>query len=161
MNFQVLDSGTYRSLTLTGSVMNWPGSFTATSKSFVIDHPDTTKVADEGKEWKLRHHCIESDKPYLMYRETVTMTTTVQTIQMPITWFPHLVSDICIHMTPYEHFGSGWGKVLNDGHSIELHVSTIGQWNVLITGIRKDDCGIDCLKLPVEYQEDIKTVPIN
>ena len=85
------------------------------------------------------------------------MITAIQTIQMPISWFPHLVSDICIHMTPYEHFGSGWGNVLNDGHSIELHVSTTGQWNVLITGIRKDMCGIECGTMPTEYMDDLPT----
>jgi len=154
MNFQTLDNGTYRSFTLSGAVMNWPGSFTATSKSFVIPHLDTSKVADDGKEWKLIHHCIESDHPYLQYRETIAMTNTTQTIQMPVTWFPHLVSDVCVHMSPFQHFGSGWGQLQDDGCSLELHVTTLGTWHVLVTGIRKDPCGLECRAMPTEYQED-------
>ena len=89
-----------------------------------------------------------------MYRTTIEMTSTTQTINMPQSWFPHLVSDVCIHMNPFKHFGSGWGEML-DGDSIQLHVSTIGTWHVLITGLRKDTCGLECLNMPIEYQEPI------
>jgi len=64
-----------------------------------------------------QNHCTESDKPYLMYRTTIEMTSTTQTINMPESWFPYLVSDVCIHMNPFKHFGSGWGEML-DGSSI-------------------------------------------
>ena len=59
-----------------------------------------------------------------MYRATIEMTSTTQTINMPESWFPYLVSDVCIHMNPFKHFGSGWGGML-DGDRIRLHVSTI------------------------------------
>ncbi len=91
--------------------------------------------------WKLRHTCIESDKPYLMYRETVNMQSSTQTIEMPESWFPHIVTSVCVHMTPYQHFGSGWGEVESDGYTMKLHVSTLGMWHVLITGVKNDVCG--------------------
>jgi hypothetical protein len=57
-------------------------------------------------------------------------------------------------MNPFKHFGSGWGEML-DGSNIRLHVSTIGTWHVLVTGLRKDICGLGCLDMPIEYQEQI------
>jgi hypothetical protein len=143
-----------QTMSITGSLAV-SSSFSASSKSFVIPHPDTTKVADEGKAWKLRHHCIESDKPYLQYRETIAMTNTMQSLKMPESWFPHLVSDVCVHMSPFQHFGSGWGQLQDDGCSLDLHVTTLGTWHVQVTGIRKDPCGLECRAMPTEYQEEV------
>ncbi len=136
--------------------VNMPGALNvAGTKNFLIPHPNTALVPDEGKAWKLRHTAIESDKPYLMYRMTVDMTSSTQTVQMSESWFPHIVKDICVHMSPYKHFGSGWGELATDGFTVTLHVSTVGQWNILITGVRNDECGRKCADAPIEFQEDI------
>ncbi len=53
-------------------------------------------------------------------------------------WFQHLAKDVIVHVTPFKHFGSAWGELLDDGLSIQMHATTRGQWNVLITASRKD-----------------------
>ena len=123
------------------------------TKNFVIDHPNPTLVADEGKRWRLRHICIESDLPLLMYRIRVVMTSTTQAFAMPPSWFPYIVTEPWISATPHKHFGSAWAEVAADGHTFTLHSTTIGEWDCLITSVRNDDCGQMCANTPIEFQE--------
>ena len=64
-------------------------------------------------------------------------------------WFEFLTKDVMIQITPYQHFGSGWGERLEN--SIELHVTTIGKWHVLITAARNDVCATTMCHQKVEY----------
>ena len=61
-------------------------------------------------------------------------------------------------VTPFEHFGSAWGKVLDDNKTIEIHSTTLGKWHVLITASRKDDFALN-VDQNVEFQEDIEIIP--
>ena len=63
-------------------------------------------------------------------------------------------------MTPYKHFGSGWGEVEADGYTVTLHVSTLGQWHILLTAVRNDESGRECASSPIEFQEDIQAEPV-
>jgi len=77
------------------------GTMTAATKSFDIKHPDPDKP-----DYRLRHWCIESDKPGGMVMYTRQMKATkAQTItfEMP-DWFQHLVQNVIIFCSPYEHF---------------------------------------------------------
>jgi len=114
-------------------------------KNFDIPHPDPGKP-----DMRLRHWCIESDVPggMVMYRRTIDMTSTMETIEMP-SWFSHLTKDVIVQVTPYQHFGSAWGEC--NGNTIELHATTLGKWHVLITGARKDDCAVNYCPQEVEY----------
>ena len=161
-NMRYLSNGNYMTfqnstnqLFMNGSSLNWNGSFSATSKSFVINHPNPNKVPDTGKVWKLKHHNIESDKPYLMYRTRINMTSTTQTFQMSESWYPHLAKDSYVNVSPYKHFGCAWGDIESDGFTFTIHSNQTGEYNVLITAVRNDACGVDCLNEPIEYQENI------
>ena len=57
-------------------------------------------------------------------------------------------------VTPFEHFGSAWGKVLDDNKTVEIHSTTSGKWHVLITASRKDEKALTCPR-EIEWQEDI------
>lgn len=126
------------------------GTITGTTKSFDIKHPDPTKAAQG---FHMRHWCLETaDSPggSLIYRRTIDMTSTNETLQLP-DWFSHLAKDVTIHMTPFEHFGSAWGRCV--GKAIEVHSTTLGKWHVLILANRNDDCTNMCPQ-EVEYIPD-------
>jgi len=133
-------------LDVTGDI-HASGTVSATTKSFDIQHPDPSKPGQ-----RLRHWCYEGDSPggSLIYRRTVTMDSSHATLTMP-DWFEHLAKNVTIHMTPFEHFGSAWGRC--DGNSIELHATTTGQWHVLIMADRKDVCATTMCPQEVEYTE--------
>ena len=138
--------------------VSMPGSLSVSgTKNFEIVHPSPSLEAEPGKRWRLRHSCIESDKPYLMYRLAVDMTSSTQTVEMPESWFPHIATDVCVHLSPFKHFGSGWGELEEDGHTITLHTTTLGQWHVLLTAVRNDAVGQASVQTPIEFQEPIPT----
>jgi hypothetical protein len=127
------------------------GSITGASKSFSIVHPDPVK-SEEG--YHLRHWCVETaDAPggLVMYRRTIDMTSTTATFEMP-DWFSHLVKDVMVQATPYQHFGSAWGGCFEN--TIEIHATTIGKWHVLITAARNDHCATSVCEQEVEYIPD-------
>ena len=123
----------------------------------MIPHPGAHALLapDNGKEWKLKHTCIESNHPLLLYRQTIEMTKLTHRFEMPQSWFPHIVTDVTVHCTPYKHFGSAWGQVLEDCYTIEVHASVVGKWHVLLTGIRNDEVGKQCINTPIEFQDEI------
>ena len=75
------------------------------------------------------------------------MNSTTMTFEMP-DWFTYLTTDVHVMITPYQHFGSGWGECI--GNTIELHTTTLGKWHVLITAARKDECVKMCPQ-EIEY----------
>ncbi len=90
-----------------------------------------------------------------MYRATVDVAKGTHTFDLPESWFPYIVKDPWVHLSPYKHFGSAWGEVQEDGQKFKIHTSTSGQWRVLITGVRNDECGKMCSSSPIEFQEEI------
>ena len=74
---------------------------------------------------RLRHWCIESsDSPggMVLYRRQITATkASIINIQMP-DWFKHLIKNVIIFCSPYEHFGNAWGKYIHN-NIIEIHTS--------------------------------------
>ena len=131
-------------LTITGD-LTVSGTMTAATKSFDIKHPDPDKP-----DYRLRHWCIESDKPggTVMYAKNVEMNTTSETFNMP-DWFKHLTKDVIVFVTPFKHFGSAWGECVDN--ELHIHVTTKGQWNVLITASRNDPCSNVMCPQEVEY----------
>ena len=114
--------------------INITGTMTAATKSFDIKHPDPSKP-----DYRLRHWCIESSLPggMVMYTKSVDMSTTSETFSMP-DWFKHLTKDVIVFVTPFKHFGSGWGECIDN--ELQVHTTTKGQWNILITATRNDHC---------------------
>ena len=75
------------------------------------------------------------------------MTSSSGTLQLQ-DWFQSLAKNTTVHLNPYQHFGSGWGECA--GNIVDLHVTTLGQWHVLIVADRKDECATTCPQ-EVEY----------
>ena len=100
----------------------------------------------------MRHWVVESgDSPggSLIYRRTVDMQSTTETLEMP-DWFQHLAKNVTVSLNPHKHFGSGWGEC--QGNTVELHTTTLGQWHVLIMADRNDAAATSCPQ-EVEYIE--------
>jgi len=74
---------------------------------------------------------------------------------MPASWFPHLVSDAWVHATPSGHYGSAYGEVGPDGYTFTLHSTTLGMWNVILTGLRADPVGVQIQSEPIEFEQEI------
>ena len=121
------------------------GTMTAATKSFNIKHPDPSKP-----DYRLRHWCIESDTPggMVMYTKTVEISTTSEKFMMP-DWFKHLTKDVIVFVTPFKHFGSGWGECVDN--ELQVHTTTKGQFNILITASRNDHCATMMCPQEVEY----------
>ena len=102
-------------LTVQGNI-SCSGSITGSSKRWDIPHPDPAKPG-----MRLRHFCTESDDigGSVQYRRTIDMTSTTQALEMP-SWFEHLVKDVVVMVTPFQHFGSAWGEC--DRNIISIHV---------------------------------------
>ena len=122
------------------------GTISGSSKSFDIEHPDPEKM----NTYRLRHWCIESDKPggTVMYTKSVEMNTTSETFNMP-DWFKHLTKDVIVFVTPFKHFGSAWGECVDN--ILHVHTSTKGKWNILITASRADVSATTICPQEVEY----------
>jgi len=122
-----------------------PGTFTAVTKLFDIQHPDPAKPG-----LRLRHWCVESDAPggLVLYRRTIDMNATTATFEMP-DWFTHLTKDAIVMATPSGHFGSAYGDC--NGNTVEIHATTLGKWHVLITASRNDMCATTMCPQDVEY----------
>ena len=133
-----------------GSRLHVNGSFQATSKSFVIEHP-----AKEG--WKLRHWCVETgDAPggALWYRRRVTAPAAgALFITMP-SWFGPLAKNVMIFCNPFRHHGTAWGEQdEEDPCTLTVHCSRGGAYNVLITADRNDHCATHDCPQEVEFRE--------
>ena len=76
------------------------------------------------------------------------MSTTSETFSMP-DWFKHLTKNVIVFVTPFKHFGSGWGECVDN--TLHVHTSTKGHWNVLITASRNDHCATTQCPQEVEY----------
>ncbi len=149
-DFQVYSSGGLQWATS----LDVTGTFSAASKSFDIVHPDASLQIPGEKEWRLRHWCVESADSaggLLMYRRTMSMESTTATLEMP-TWFKHIAKDVIIQVTPFMHFGSAYGQLLEDGVTIKVHATTVGKWHVLITAARKDPCAVCQCPREIEYK---------
>ncbi len=145
-NFTVT-TGTNTIVSVIGD-LNVTGSITGTTKSFLIPSP----VPSRKDTHFLRHWCVESDciGGMVLYRKHITATkASTITFEMP-DWFKYLVKNVIIFCTPYEHFGSAWGKY-TDNNTIEIHTNKGGTYNLLITGARDDDCA-KCCPQEVEYK---------
>lgn len=125
---------------------NVTGNFTATTKNFVIDHPDPEK-----KGWKLKHSCVETPSSGdNIYRYSVTSDGGKGEITLP-PYFEHLNEKIQIWVSPIEHFGVGYGKYSDN--KVSLYTKGDGDYNILIIGTRKDSIAVEHWnKTSVEYK---------
>jgi len=110
------------------------GSFTSTSKSFCIDHPEPEKTLTQN----LYHSCIETPTAGdNLYRYRVTTVNNKAVIKLP-TYFRYLNENEMIWVSPVDSFGRAYGKLSPD--RLEVHVTSDqdGDYNVLVMGTRYD-----------------------
>jgi len=136
-----------------GSRLHVNGSFQATTKSFVIDHPSKSKAG-----WKLRHWCVEGDAPggALLYRRTITASMAgVVDITMP-EWFAPIAKNIQVYCNGFRHHGTAWGEQ-DASYLAVIHIncSRGGSYHVMISADRNDKCATSMCPQEVEFEEQI------
>ena len=129
------------SIACTGHISS--GSLTSQKpKSFDIPHP--TK---EG--YRLRHRCLEGPLAYLYYPYQYECVVGLNTFDLPDYFFA-MNSDVMVHVSPFKHFGSGWGETVNN--TLNLYCNADGDENIQVVGTRDDPMMEDIYaNNPVEY----------
>ena len=114
------------------------------TKTFDISHP-----IKEG--YRLRHRCIESPEPYLMYQYQEHCNVGENSFDLP-DYFSVMNSDAKVYVSPYKHFGAGWGDVVEN--TLYITASTTGTYNIQVIGVRSDQIALDEFETyGVEYKE--------
>ena len=58
--------------------------------------------------------------------------------------------DVIFHVSPFKHFGSGWGETVNN--TLMIHCNTDGYYNIQVVGTRSDPVVLEEYENnPVEY----------
>lgn len=110
------------------------GSFTSTSKSFCIDHPEPEKTLTQN----LYHSCIETPTAGdNLYRYRVTTVNNTAVIKLP-TYFRYLNENEMIWVSPVDSFGRAYGKLSPDRLEVHVKSDQDGDYNVLVMGTRYD-----------------------
>ena len=129
-------STTRMSIAASTGIVNVVGEFTAGTKTFKIDHPDPEKTDT----YYLQHSVVETptggDNLY-RYTIVVPIGENTASASLPSYW-KHLNKDPQVWVTPYEHFGIGWGKINETEDEVVIHCNTPGTYEVLILATRKD-----------------------
>jgi len=115
----------------------------ATTKNFLISHPNPTKAKDN---YMLRHWCIETDTAggSCYYTKKINCIEGENYILMS-DYFEYLLDDIIIFCSPIKHFGQAWGEQdETDKNKIIINCNQQGDYNILITGSRKDKDALNC-----------------
>jgi len=147
-NALITGSLTADSATISGSLT--ADSLSASTKSFLIDHPDPIK-AEQGM--KLRHYVTESDEVAgnLLYRRQVNAVQGNNTIEMP-EFFKYLASHVMCVASPVRHFGLCWADLdTDDASKVVLGTSKAGLYTVLVTARRKDHCALHMCPKEIEF----------
>ena len=71
-------------------------------KHFDISHPTKDGM-------RLRHRCIEGPLAYLYYPYQYQCVVGLNTFDLP-DYFTAMNINVMVHVSPFKHFGSGWGK---------------------------------------------------
>jgi len=125
--------------TLNGN-MAVSGSFSASSKSFDIPHPDPAKLA---LGYRLRHACVEAPtRGENMYRFKVQTATLAESfvIELPA-YFTHLNEDAQVFVTSVDVQSDACADVVYDdagGATVRGICQLPGRYNVLVIATRKD-----------------------
>ena len=100
---------------------------------------------------RLRHRAVESDRTRLLYEYQLECQVGLNTLTLP-DWFEVMNADCLVQVSPFRHFGVGWGEVL--GGELQVTVNSAGTYNALVLGTRSDPQALDEFALyGVEYQD--------
>ena len=110
------------------------GSLTKGSGTFRIPNPTPNK------DNYLYHSFVESPNAGdNIYRWSIEITNGIGLIELP-DYYNHLNENNQIWVNPVEHFGIGYGKIIEN--TLEIHCNVDGNYNVLLIGTRKDEIAI-------------------
>jgi hypothetical protein len=117
-------------LTVNGNV-TISGSLTKGSGTFRIPNPTPNK------DNYLYHSFVESPNAGdNIYRWSIEIINGIGVIELP-DYYNYLNENNQIWVNPVEHFGIGYGKIIEN--SLEIHCNIDGKYNVLLIGTRKDE----------------------
>ena len=112
------------------------------TKQFDISHPTKDGM-------RLRHRCIEGPLAYLYYPYQYQCVVGLNTFDLP-DYFDAMNTDVMVHVSPFKHFGSGWGETINN--TLNIYCNTDGYYNIQVVGTRSDPIVLEeYANNPVEY----------
>jgi hypothetical protein len=125
----VAATGAITCATVTATGLITCGSlYSADPKHFDIPHP--TK---EG--YRLRHRCLEGPLAYLYYPYQYDCVVGMNEFELP-DYFEAMNSDVLVYVSPFKHFGSGWGETVNN--TLHIYCNASGYYNIQVVGTRTD-----------------------
>jgi hypothetical protein len=141
----------------TDGLVHVPGELTAGTKTFNIEHPNPA-MKEQG--YRLRHACVESPTTGdNIYRYEVEATENNQIVSINIPdYFRYLNENPQIWVSPANHFGRCYGILNEESLVLEVHCETIGKYNVLLIGTRKDEDAVNNFKGPEYIPEEEGTL---
>ena len=139
----IIDGGTANQTLLIGT--NAPqasyklyvnGAMYATTASASVKSFD---IPNEGKGgcWRLRHRVLESPQAGVVYHFKLDCQVGETTLELP-DYYSWLATDPIVHVTPFRHFGVGWGDVDAAGQALTVTVNQAGSYRVTLFATRND-----------------------
>ena len=122
-------------------------SASATVKSFDIPHEG------KGPGWRLRHRVLESPQAGVVYHFKIACEAGENTLDLP-GYYSWLAVDPIVHVTPFRHFGVGWGDVDAEGKVLTVTVNQPGDYRVTLFATRNDPGSVQEFdQFGVEYRQ--------
>ena len=107
----------------------------------------------------MRHWCMESSENCCIYRKRCDAAHGTNFVQMP-SWFEHLVEDVQCVVSPVRSFAQAYAHQDDEDPSrIKLVTSKAAQFDLLISGRRKDYCAKHMCPQEVEYLPEPQVEP--
>ena len=139
----ILDGGTANQTLLIGT--NTPqasyklyvnGAMYATTASASVKSFD---IPNEGKGgcWRLRHRVLESPQAGVVYHFKLECQAGENALDLP-EYYSWLGIDPIVHVTPFRHFGIGWGDMDAEGRVLTVTVNQPGSYRVTLFATRND-----------------------
>ena len=73
----------------------------------------------------------------------------MNTFELP-DYFDAMHKFVMVHVSPFKHFGSGWGETINN--TLNIYCNTDGYYNIQVVGARNDPAvEEEYINCPVEY----------
>ena len=125
---------------ITGAMLQISGALSKGSGTFLINHPDPSKVG-----YKLRHSFVESPtRGDNIYRFEITSSNDNSSIDIELpSYWKYLNENPQAWVSCKNGFGQGYGIVNDDLTLLTVNVNKSGIYNVLLIGTRKDPIAID------------------
>ena len=110
------------------------GSLSKTAGSFLINNPVPEKSGT-----KLRHSFVESPtRGDNLYRFSAIVKDYLMTVVELPDYFKYLNENVQVWVNADGHFGKAFGKINDDYTSLIIQADSVGKYNVLVVGTRKD-----------------------